>query len=296
MRDNKKLYRTISIVSLLVMLIAILMLIWIFLRISKSHQQYRDLSQIVSLDRKDDAAQVQADPTAAADEDALIPGEQPAAEEAPLPSEEPSDAEIAPQEEIPIDFAYLHEVNEDIIAWIRVDGTTVDYPILYDQTKERFYLNHNYSGAYTMAGSIFMQGENSKDFDDFNTVIYGHNLIDRRMFGCLHDFEQKDFFDEHDSIVIYTPDRVLRYRIFAAYRTDKQNLLTMFSYETEEDRQAYVDRIFTHEVRALFRPEAAPTPDDRIVTLSTCIGNPAYRYLVQGKLIEELPGSFEPQN
>lgn len=294
MQDNKKLYRTISIVSLLVMLIAILALVLIFLHISKSHQQYLDLSQIVRLDRRTNQDETTEPAEAAVEQPS--PMVEPTPEPEPSPSAEPVPEESEPMEEIPIDFAYLDQVNQDIIAWIQVDGTTVDYPVLYDQTKERFYLNHNYSGAYTMAGSIFMLGDNAPDFHDFNTVIYGHNLVDKRMFGCLHDFERQDFFDQHDSIVIYTPDRVLRYQIFAAYRTDKQNQITVFSYETEEDRQAYIDRIFTHEVRALFRPEAAPTPDDRIVTLSTCIGNPAYRYLVQGKLIEELPGSFAPQN
>ncbi len=137
MQDKKKLYRTISIVSLLVMLIAILALVWIFLHISQSRQQYLDLSQMVRLDRKSDQGQSE-EPAA---EETVPPEPSPTAEPTPdpepSPSPEPALAEPEILEEIPIDFAYLDQVNKDIIAWIQVEGTTVDYPVLFDQTKER---------------------------------------------------------------------------------------------------------------------------------------------------------------
>ena len=287
MQNKKKLYRTISIVSLLVMLIALVALIFIFAHIYASGQQYQNLSRLVRMNSRTVELSPESEPAQPDTESSAPAG-------TPLPEPETEKPEPV-YASIPIDFAYLDEVNSDITAWIQVDGTGIDYPVLYDDTKDQFYLNHNYSKSFTMAGSVFMLGVNSSDFSDFNTVIYGHNLINGAMFGCLHDFEQQAFFDEHDTILVYLSDRVLRYQIFAAYRTDNKDQVLSFDFSTPDARQEYIDRIFTHEVRALFRPDAAPTAEDRILTLSTCIGNPAYRYLVQGKLIEDTPGRYEPE-
>lgn len=292
MRNKKRLYRTISIVSLLVMLIALVALIGIFMHIHYSGLQYEDFSRLAHAGLRNESAQASPQPEIQETAAPEIAAPETVDNPEQGPEEQPVEVEYAL---IPVDFSYLHEINEDIVAWIQVDGTRIDYPVLFDDTKERFYLNHNYAKSYTMAGSVFMLGDNAADFTDFNTVIYGHNLINGGMFGCLHDFEQQAFFDEYDTILVYLPDRVLRYQIFAAYRTDNQNQVLSFDFSTPELRREYIERIFTHEVRALFRPEAAPTEDDRILTLSTCIGNPVLRYLVQGKLIEELPGIYSPE-
>ena len=266
-------------ISLLVMAGAILSLAVTFYLYRKSNTEYLALAQAARM----------------TDE---IPPELPA-EDAAEPKEAPDEAgeteeQSAPEEPaavpIPINFSYLESVNEDIIAWIEVEGTTVDFPILYDESTTMFYLNHNHVRAYTPYGSIFMLSENKPDFRDFNSLVYGHNIVDGSMFGVLHDFEDPDFFKENKTILVYTPDRVLQYRIFAAYRTDNLNQIQNFDYETPEGRQAYIDRIYTHDVRANFDPDVSVSPDDRILTLSTCIANAAYRYLVQGVLISELPG------
>ncbi len=292
MRDKKKMYRTISIVSFLVMLISLIALVGIFLLYRWSDGQYQDLARLARGIRAElEEIAEQTEPSPSVTEEPL-PESGPVVPVVPVMPEASPEPELAP---IPVDFDYLRELNPDIIAWILVDGTDIDYPVLYDSTRERFYLSHNYAGAYTMYGSIFMLSECRRDFANFNSVVYGHNMLDGRMFAQLHRFEKQEFFDEHDSILIYTPDRVLEYRIFAAYMTDKLNQIVNFDDATEETRQAYIDRIFSHEARAIFREGVSVTPDDRIVTLSTCIGNPANRYLVQGVLVSEQPGVYVPQ-
>ncbi len=290
MRDKKKMYRTISIVSFLVMLISLIALAGIFMLYRWSDGQYQELARLARGIRAELTERTEA-PVSVPEE--AQPESTPVVPVVPMIPEESPEPELAA---IPVDFDYLREINPDIIAWILVDGTEIDYPVLYDSTQERFYLSHNYAGAYTMYGSIFMLSECRRDFANFNSVIYGHNMLDGRMFAQLHRFEKQDFFDAHDSILIYTPDRVLEYRIFAAYMTDKLNQIVNFDDATPETRQAYIDRIFSHETRAIFREGVRVTPDDRIVTLSTCIGNPANRYLVQGVLVSEQPGVFVPQS
>lgn len=206
--------------------------------------------------------------------------------------------EKAPEEnitdpvDIPVDFEFLKGENADIIGWIQVDGTTIDYPILYDNTYNLYYLYHNYKGTSTVFGSIFVLGENGNDFTDFNTVVYGHNMLDGSMFAQLHQFRKKDFFDSHGQIIVYTPDRKLTYQVFAAYRRDNLDIIANHDVSTEELQEQYIDSIYEHTAVANFKPDYQVTASDRILTLSTCIGNPDYRYVVQAVLVSDEYGIY----
>ena len=274
--NKKSTYRAISLVSLLVMAVAILCIVYTLYLYQKANREYLQLAQEARAAAEAAAAAEQMDET-----------QEP---ETPEGQSQQPDEQQQGYAVIPINFDYLTSLNEDIIAWIEVQGTEVDYPVLYDTTTVRYYLSHNYSGAFSPFGSAFVLSDNAWDFNDFNTVVYGHNLPDGSMFASLHRFEDQEFFDKNKTIVVYTPERMLCYQVFAAYRTDNLDQLKNFKYDTAEDRQAYLDRIYTHDVKAIFDPDVEVTPDDRIITLSTCIGNPSYRYLVQGVLISDMEG------
>ena len=266
MRNKKKLYLIISIGSLVIVLAA---LIAIGVLLSSYRQVQNDYDQLASQAR----GQAPRDQTAASD------------------ASEPTETLPDPVD-IPVDFDYLKSENEDIIGWIQVDGTKIDYPVLYDTTYNLYYLNHNYKGTNTGYGSIFVLGENAGDFTDFNTVVYGHNMLDGSMFAQLHKFRNKEFFDSHGQIILYTPGRKLTYQVFAAYRRDNLNIIVNNDFSTEELREEYIDSIYASTDLALFNPEYPVTASDRIITLSTCIGNPAYRYVVQGVLVSDEWGIY----
>ena len=181
---------------------------------------------------------------------------------------------------------------EDIIGWIVVDGTLIDYPILYDTTYNYYYLNHNYEGTSTGYGSIFVLGENAGDFTDFNTVVYGHNMLDGRMFAQLHRFRDKNFFDSHGQIIVYTPERQLTYQVFAVYRRDNLDIIANTDFSTKALIDEYIESVYAQTDLAQFNPALEVTSSDRIITLSTCIGNPAYRFVVQGVLVDEAQAVF----
>lgn len=202
-------------------------------------------------------------------------------EEPEVPKEE------APKVEIPIDFEALWEQNEDVYAWIQIPGTNVDYPILQDEEDNGYYLNHTIDGVEKIEGSIYTENYNSKYFDDPNTVIYGHNMKNGSMFRTLHNYEDKTFFDENREIYIYLPDRILEYRIFAAYIYDNRHLLLSFDLEDSDVFQQYINDIFnTRAISAHIDTSMEVGVDDRILTLSTCnAGISTQRYLVQAVLI-----------
>lgn len=172
---------------------------------------------------------------------------------------------------------------------ITLDGTVIDYPILCRPEDDAYYHTHNVKGQEAVAGAIYIQGSyNSTDFSDFHTVIYGHNMRDGSMFAALHKFEDEDFFNEHDTVVIYTPTQRLTYTIFAAYPRDDAHLMRKFDYSSAEGRQAFLDEIATH-TDGHFR-DVELTTDSNIITLSTCIGSADdQRYIVQAVLTEAAP-------
>ena len=127
--------------------------------------------------------------------------------------------------EIPVDFATIQQQNPDIYAWITVPGTLVDYPVVQHSTDDFFYLDHGIDKKSSAAGCIYSESMNAKDFTDPQTVLYGHNMKNDTMFGSLHSYEDKAFFDANRTIYVYTPTQKLTYRIFAAYVTGNEHLL-----------------------------------------------------------------------
>ena len=194
-----------------------------------------------------------------------------------------------PAEDIPVDFGELQAINPDVYAWITVPGTKVDYPIAQRAGDREFYLHHNINGAYEFAGMIYTEDYNTTDFTDANTVIYGHNMHNDTMFTTLHYFEDRDFFDQHSEVVIYTPDDVLHYTIFAAYAYDSRHLMQSFDFSDPEVFDAYLDQVFAiRDMTAYFRDGVTVTAEDKIITLSTCFdGRDDERYLIQAVLTDE---------
>lgn len=189
--------------------------------------------------------------------------------------------------EIPIDFQTLQNMNPDIYAWIKVPGTVIDYPIVQSGTDNSYYLNHSVEQDENKAGAIFTEDYNTKTFEDPNTVIYGHGMANGSMFDGLHQYMDRDFFDQNKEVIIYMPDKILHYQIFAAYLYDNRHLLQSFNFDNKDIYQAYLDMVFgIRDMKSNIDTAASVTADDKIITLSTCYaGMDNRRYLVQAVLV-----------
>lgn len=201
----------------------------------------------------------------------------------PEPTPEPEESPI----EIPIDFATLTERNPDVYAWITVPGTAIDYPILQSEADNTYYLTHTIDRAESPEGSIYTETYNSRDFEDPNTVIYGHDMANGSMFQNLLNYQDKSFFDANREVLIYTPDAIRHYRIFAAYVYDDRHLMQSFDFDNKEIYRQYLQSIFSiREMGACIDTGQAVTEQDRIITMSTCYGNQSdRRFLVQAVLV-----------
>ena len=199
----------------------------------------------------------------------------------------------APEPELPdnpIDFATEKQKYPDIYAWINIPNTNVNYPVVQHPTNDSYYLNHNAEQKYTQAGAIYSEIKNSKDFSDPNTVLYGHNMLNGSMFRDLHKFRKDEkFWNENKYIYVYTPGHILTYEICAAYRYDNRHILNSFDFSDGAVFEEYLETVRNPKSLISRTREVKLNKDLKILTLSTCISNPAYRYLVQGVLIKDEP-------
>ena len=186
-----------------------------------------------------------------------------------------------------LDLEKLQKINPDIYAWIDIEGTGLSFPLLQSAEDEAFYLTHNESGEADDGGSIYTEYFNRKDFSDPNTVIYGRNVEGR--FAGLHQFQDRDFFDSHRAIKIYLSDRVLEYRIFAAYTYDDRHLIKIYDFWNKDIFSSYLQDVFSQRAMDAYLDDSVEvTADDRIITLSTGVtGQDDRRYLVQAVLVSE---------
>lgn len=197
--------------------------------------------------------------------------------------------------ELPIDFEGLWEVNPEIYAWIRVPDTNIDYPVLQHlEGDQSYYLTRDIYGKRNQAGSIYTEYYNSRDFQEPNTVLYGHNMKNGSMFHNVRYFADREYFDEHEELYIYLPDKIMKYQIIACYEYDDRHLLGSFDFHDETVFAEYLEEIMNpRSMYAMICEGVELTTEDKLVTLSTCVANkPNNRRLLQAVLVEEIEAEY----
>lgn len=185
-------------------------------------------------------------------------------------------------EEGTIGFGELVRMNPDVFGWITVNDTPIDYPVVQGSNNTR-YVNYNAEGKYSLSGAIFLDYRNSRDFSDFNNILYGHHMEKKMMFGSLTDFKDKAYFDAHPYGNLYTHGvnhGIVFYALVLTEAYDK----TVFSpgIGDEAKKQSYIDYVREHAT--LLREDIPVSVDDHLIILSTCTSEITNgRYLLVGK-------------
>ena len=191
-----------------------------------------------------------------------------------------------------LDFAKLWEVNPDICAWIEIEGTKIDYPVLQSPDNDKKYLTTAYNGSYYAAGSIFTEATyNSTDFNDPVTMIYGHTMWDGTMFGQLQTiYSVESTFREKQSIKLYLPDEVRYYTVFAAVPFTKKHVLDAYDFSVEYWYNTFFKKVSrVREIGANFDRSLFPESDDRVIILAVCLNqDTTRRYLVMAVLNDDI--------
>ena len=179
------------------------------------------------------------------------------------------------------DLKALRETNDDVVGWIDIPGTVINYPIVQYSDNE-YYLNHTWSGEWNSVGAIFLECKVSGDFSDFNTIIYGHRMNNQSMFGPLHNYKDQAYWEEHPSVYIVNDTGVHQYDIYAAFEPSVRDVV----YGLWITDPAVKERVIRSGLdQSVIDTGVIPTADDQIITLSTCTGQGhETRWVVQAVL------------
>ena len=168
-----------------------------------------------------------------------------------------------------INWEGLRAVNSQIKAWIIVPDTNISYPIVQGSDNE-YYLEHTFSKDENYAGAVFIDYQNKPDFSDNNTFIYGHNVKHETMFSQLEKFMDKDFFDQHKYVYIFTPEQNYKCEVISFHSTYDGSPAYRFGIMDTKTWKDYISLVTAPDLNGHVRSDVKMGESDRMVTLSTC--------------------------
>lgn len=182
---------------------------------------------------------------------------------------------------ITVDFDALRAVNPDVIGWIWCEGTVINYPVLQAEDDD-YYLHRSFDGSYNAAGSIFAEAMNGRDFQDANTILYGHHMRNGAMFAGLEDWQDPAFAAEHPVMWILTPRRDYKVYLISGYTTSAlSTVYTVFPSAGEALDEYLAEALGNSDFSPAEVPEA-----EKYVVLSTCSYVFDYaRYVIHGAML-----------
>ncbi len=153
-----------------------------------------------------------------------------------------SDSENKALSDLTVDWDALRAVNPDIVAWIYIPDSPINYPVVQGDDNEE-YLHKAFDGStgwLASAGTIFLDCSNAPDFSDRNSALYGHHMNDGSMFASLSDWQSDDEFNAHRDIYVLTPEGNYRLKTFALVKTTGNDALVQTSFSGDESYQSYI--------------------------------------------------------
>ena len=190
------------------------------------------------------------------------------------------------------EYAKLYEQNSDIVGWIRIDDTQMNYPVMQSPQEPNFYLKHGFDKAYTDYGCPYVQENCDMELPSDNIIIYGHHMNDGSMFAGLMKFKDKSFWEKHKTVSFDTLTDRQTYEVIAVFKTvvytdspDSFKYYQFVNADTAEDFTAYVEKC---KKLSLYETGITAEYGDKLLTLSTCENSRTYvRLVVVAKLINE---------
>lgn len=183
-----------------------------------------------------------------------------------------------------VDLEALKEKNNDTVGFINIKNTNINYPIV-QTTNNDYYLNHAYDKSYNEAGWVFMDYRNN-NFNDFNTIIYGHGRLNKTVFGSLKDLLKDSWQSNKDNYTLTISSLTMNYvyQIFSIYTIDAESYYIKTEFDTNEDKQDWITEMNNRNTSIIYSPANI---NDKIITLSTCLNNDNGRVVVHAKLIKQ---------
>ncbi len=183
-----------------------------------------------------------------------------------------SDSENMTLADLMVDWDALRAVNPDIVAWIYVPDSPINYPVVQGDDNEE-YLHKAFDGStgwLASAGTIFLDSTNSSDFSDRNSALYGHHMNDGSMFASLSDWQNNDEFNAHRDIYVLTPQGNYRLKTFALVKTTGDDALVQTTFSSDESYQSYIQDKLDRSVTTQQGEVLSAADIRQSMLLSTC--------------------------
>lgn len=187
-------------------------------------------------------------------------------------------------------YAGVFEQNEDMVGWIYIEGTNINYPVMWTPYDPNFYEHHDFTKASSRYGCPFIQENCDVDRPSDNIVIYGHHMQDGSMFADLDEYKDEGFYEAHKTIRFDTIDRCQEYEIISVFTTVaySDSGFRYYDFVDSTDEIAFLNYIEKVKALSIFDIDATAVYGDKLITLSTCeYSNKNGRIVVVARLITE---------
>ena len=187
-------------------------------------------------------------------------------------------------DELTVNWDALREINPDIVGWVMIPGSRVNYPIVQADDNE-YYLTHLFDNTYSAAGAIFLDSMNDPEIKGMNNFIYGHNLLDGSMFAGLKFYREKDYFDSHRTILLATPKMNYKLEVVACLVCDGDDKIRQFVFVDTEGYVSYMNMLLEYSVQGGISEAEIP---DNLYCFVTCTDtNYSKRTVLLARIVEE---------
>ena len=178
---------------------------------------------------------------------------------------------VDPEEDNGASFEELLAINPDVCAWLTLDGTKIDYPILQG-ADNLSYINTDVYGNYVLSGSIFLDSRCDRNYNIAYSLVYGHHMANSKMFGDLDKYKDEDFFKENTTGLLILPDRTYNLEIFACLvvKSSESNIFQPYRWQT--DIKGLLDFATENSLhtRTELIEEIRSAESPQVIALSTC--------------------------
>ena len=262
-------YNVLIVIFALIFLVSAYLLCNYYKESSKQKQEFNELAQIMASSAKNHEPQMEQAPTA--------PLSSGSPEESAPVSTEPALVEVAdPESGEPVlllpEFADLYQLNNDIVGWIQIEDSFINYPVMQTPDYTDYYLYRSFAKEYSNHGCIYVREVCDVFAPSDNITIYGHRMGDGTMFNSLHNYDEESYYKEHPYIIFNTLMEHHTYQIMAVFRISS-SVGTDFPYHLFVDAadEAHFDEYVQNCLsRSLYDTGVTATYGDKLITLSTC--------------------------
>lgn len=278
-KTKRRIYTAAVCVLSVVLVVCIGLLIWYGIQSGKSEKLYSDLQTMVDAARPSVTRPVPAVPPALSDptgpqptdQTTLPPETEPQATEPESPWVEVTDPETGETVLVLPEYAPIYELNNDLVGWLRIPGSDINYPVMQTPDNPDYYLHHDFNGEYSIGGCLYAEEAADVFKPSDNITIYGHRMTDDSMFNQLLRYQEKEYYEQYPYIYFDTLTERHTYEIVFAFKTTA-NVGGIPYHEFVDAYNEYDFHDFVDTIRpvSIYNNGVKFTYGDKLLTLSTC--------------------------